>query len=871
MSQASNNTTEALPRFQRLVLQAAGIVAGSQNAVGITRAMELVGFSVEERKTMKLYQQVRRKAARLSVVEVRKKSSPVNRIVVPSTGTTVSTLTPVEEEDEEEVASPTNSVRRRLELLGESSTDGNKESTTTSVQTSKKTRRTPKETQRNAAKVCALRQKNRIAMKTATKLITENNQLGQKDPMRRSINEIVQLANTTFGSNLNAKTVARYVRDGRVGESPMKRGPIGDFSKPVYSALKGAFSTYLKLEQAESKKQSTLKKLSVLVNGCVNKAGFAKKCDTLARKLQRDTADQFEVGKANVMEQRRVQWTTMYNLDIWYSTFKGILVELGFGKEAQKDSMVTGEIEFGSGQLHRILNFDETDGSIDDTTGQRGGRPPVVFTSGEVCGGATAVNKSGYSSTIICGSNAAGKPLPPHFQLKSIAIDSNQRISVDWFVNNKDTVVKFGHRQARPFPCTFGMNEKAGMNSTELEKYINSAILPLYPDLEDKPGKRIIIKLDSGPGRTNIEMLAKLRVQGCYVIPGVPNTTGKTQETDQNYGPFKSMYRENIRALTQARFEKQLTINVHDLPLLVFGGRCAKTDVVLRNCFSSAFSMANNISAWRKCGAVPLTRLPLKSSGIRREVPVGAAAAHQSEAEANDPAIETLRRLDDMNQFFCDVLLSNGMDGTLLRKEAPKRETYVAFTQAMSEDRVKAIKKAQTTGQLFFATGGRHTNSDEFFKARELKRREPEIKRMELLKKEKGKCCHGHLAAIKLLKSKGELTWLREKDFTIAEIDILLKWKQVKPKSKRKMDLIQSYVDAPKPKVPKGWGWQEEEALKKLKSETMTMKDTAVGVATTQMARAVTNNLAQLDTPTRKQLKQSLNQYEEDNGPNCCL
>jgi hypothetical protein len=41
-----------------------------------------------------------------------------------------------------------------------------------------------------------------------------------------------------------------------------------------------------------------------------------------------------------------------------------------------------------------ILMLDETDGSLDDTTGQRGGRPPMTFFAPDVAGGGTAVNKS---------------------------------------------------------------------------------------------------------------------------------------------------------------------------------------------------------------------------------------------------------------------------------------------------------------------------------------------------------------------------------------------------------------------------------------------------------------------------------------------
>jgi hypothetical protein len=120
-----------------------------------------------------------------------------------------------------------------------------------------------------------------------------------------------------------------------IGVSPIKRGPIGDIPPLMYNALKGAFVTYLKLEQAGSKKQSTIKDLAKLVNGCVNKVGFSKKKrDDLTRKLKRETADEFAVGKANVMEQRRLMWTTSYNLEVWFQTWKDMLIDLGFGRVA---------------------------------------------------------------------------------------------------------------------------------------------------------------------------------------------------------------------------------------------------------------------------------------------------------------------------------------------------------------------------------------------------------------------------------------------------------------------------------------------------------------------------------------------------------
>jgi hypothetical protein len=51
------------------------------------------------------------------------------------------------------------------------------------------------------------------------------------------------------------------------------------------------------------------------------------------------------------------------------------------------------------------------------------------------------------------------------------------------------------------------MNEKEGMTDDEFKKYIEYSICPLYPDMEDKPGKRVLLKVDSGPGRNRKDLL----------------------------------------------------------------------------------------------------------------------------------------------------------------------------------------------------------------------------------------------------------------------------------------------------------------------------------------------------------------------------
>ncbi len=58
---------------------------------------------------------------------------------------------------------------------------------------------------------------------------------------------------------------------------------------------------------------------------------------------------------------------------------------------------------------------------------------------------------------------------------------------------------EFGFPSMQFFPCTFGLNEKGGMDKEEFEKYLLNSTISLYLEMEDWVGNRILIKVDSGP------------------------------------------------------------------------------------------------------------------------------------------------------------------------------------------------------------------------------------------------------------------------------------------------------------------------------------------------------------------------------------
>ena len=99
--------------------------------------------------------------------------------------------------------------------------------------------------------------------------------------------------------------------------------------------------------------------------------------------------------------------------------------------------------------------------------------------------------------------------------------------------------------------CTVNCNVKAGMDAVEFSKYLQTSVMPLYPDAQDTPRKRVLIIVDSGPGRLDLDMLATLRASAFYLMVGVPNTTHVNQATYRNYGPFKTIYIINLKELTR--------------------------------------------------------------------------------------------------------------------------------------------------------------------------------------------------------------------------------------------------------------------------------------------------------------------------------
>ena len=213
-------------------------------------------------------------------------------------------------------------------------------------------------------------------------------------------------------------------------------------------------------------------------------------------------------------------------------------------------------------------------------------------------------------------------------------------------------------------------NANAGMDREEFEKYVMDAIVKLYPDASNVPGRQVMLIVDSGPGRNNKALLASLlAARGFLLHPGVPNTTHVTQPTDCNYGYFKTLYRNNLEKLAHYRHMNNNNLWQSDYPLLVFGKRDGWNEkVTLDFAFDEAFFIDRCKDVWRTIGISPFTRNCLQDEKVQHELillPDGSIDL------STDPNVAALVAHEKKNSAAIKVLNDAGFNGEVFRKNAP--------------------------------------------------------------------------------------------------------------------------------------------------------------------------------------------------------
>lgn len=625
------------------------------------------------------------------------------------------------------------------------------------------------------------------------------------------------------------RTIQRYVANNIVGQSPLKMGEKGKVPQFIFRTLCNAFETMVRINQINGRDaENGQRKLSLRVNACMNKDGSVSV--SLMRRILAETAVDLLCDKSDNAEDRRIMWTTYHNLKTWFVNWEKDLLDLGFAKKREATEGGAEEVYIPKDQLKNILNMDETCLSFDGSDGVRGGRPEAIFYDQNMPRLGKGTAKSGKTMTMIGGSTAAGEALPPHFQFQTAAqSEDTMRLNNKMLEYIPRIIGMWGSDEEHDRPISHGMNTKGGMDDEEFEKYMENVIFPLYPNARDIAGRRVMVKADSGPGRTCKRLLARMRHLGFYLYPGVPNTTGVSQETDRNYGPFKTQFRVNFDKIIQERIIKGKSTNMSPwmIGLVVFGGKDHETGLVIgesENAFEVGFFRDACLSAWAKIGAAPLTMKCLDDKKVRRQL-----------GDADDSMNALMQSLQDGNHSACDLLTRRGYAGDKLRvfvKKVPKKK---AVTKPNTLERQKLLAKASTHGEKFTATGGSHLTSDDMFCAMEIPVWEKEIKDMEKDKEDRVSMKNAKDDARKILIGSAKGAGVpRQGTFSGAELDTLLKWYQVpakdvpnKPKKVEKwVEILDKLLEPP---VFEEWTDHDEALLEELKTKELEIGDTALG------------------------------------------
>ena len=384
---------------------------------------------------------------------------------------------------------------------------------------------------------------------------------------------------------------------------------------------------------------------------------------------------------------------------------------------------------------------------------------------------------------------------------------------------------KFGHKEVQRFPVTVGVNEKGGMNYREFEKYLCELVRRLYPDATDIDGERVIVKVDSGPGRSNPDLIMRLRMRGVLLYGGVPNATSVQQETDQTYGPFKSIYYRNLAKYAADRESMGMSTSANSscFGLFVFGGTDPLSQCVYENAFETSFSKENCLKSWKAVGAAPLTRACLQNKKVRHDF---------AKCDEEDPLASYLRSVQNQNMLAVQGLNAMGYNAEPLR--ATLDETVFSaekLTFRYPAEKIAMIAACKSSGEKFRVTGGEHFNSDDNIKAMELTLRKNQSEQLKKDKKKRIGMEKNESEALEVLERReGRVEALNGGDLTK-----LLKWYQVPvnqmgskvPDKRAKWLSIKNSNKSP-PTYDK-WIDQDEQKLQDLKSTNFTLKETQLG------------------------------------------
>ena len=212
-----------------------------------------------------------------------------------------------------------------------------------------------------------------------------------------------------------------------------------------------------------------------------------------------------------------------------------------------------------------------------------------------------------------------------------------------------------------------------------------------------------------------------------------------------------------------------------------------------------------------------------------------------------DPEAAYLKSIVETNHLCCDILVSGGYGGDLLRVTpsiTPRNDQRKAkITQPHTKERQDVLTNSKSQGEKFLRTGGVMLNSDDYFIAEERVKMNTEIKCLEEKKESHKAACKRKHDATEILSalSKRQEEWQKshskrkKPNLTSPQLKKLIEWKQNgKGAVPDKVDERRAiWADIQNNESPDDYTWSEEDELDLKKNqeqvESLTINDTDYG------------------------------------------
>ena len=171
----------------------------------------------------------------------------------------------------------------------------------------------------------------------------------------------------------------------------------------------------------------------------------------------------------------------------------------------------------------RIINLDETE--IARSASKRNGNHTsnnVLINPSLPRPGQRASKTDGSHETLVGGMNGKFEKMPPFVIFSSSAEkEENFKIDSSLLASLPTVTVKFGMDEPTEIPCGHAVRAKGSMDKSLWPQYMEH-VLQLYPDVS--PTNRVLLKLDGGPGKSNLGHLLAMHAMGVDFFPGYPRS-----------------------------------------------------------------------------------------------------------------------------------------------------------------------------------------------------------------------------------------------------------------------------------------------------------------------------------------------------------